>query len=191
MSFIHEEQAVAHHVRKFIHAVMGNSIESFMSSDEEAIYAGEDWMGRIFEELKTAKVLISMLSKKSVRRPWINFEAGAASMGNTKVIPVCFGGLTIGKLPKPYSSFQGIALGTDEAHYYLVSSIAHHLKIDAPKRPLLLEEIGWSGYPENDDQEENGEDVTAIAEKELFPYKHLQMWLKAYEAIPDSEDLGS
>jgi hypothetical protein len=112
MSFIHEEQAVAHHVRKFIHAVMGNSIESFMSSDEEAIYAGEDWMGRILGELKEAKVLISMLSPISVKRPWINFEAGAAWMGAAKVIPVCFGGLKIGELPKPYSSLQAIELGT-------------------------------------------------------------------------------
>jgi hypothetical protein len=48
MSFVHEEQAVAHHVLKFIHAVMGNNNESFMSSDEHAIYASEDWMGRIF-----------------------------------------------------------------------------------------------------------------------------------------------
>jgi hypothetical protein len=94
-------------------------------------------MTRIFDELKTAKVLISMLSPLSVKRPWINFEAGAAWMGNTKVIPVCFGGLTIGQLPKPYSSLQSVEIETHEGSYYLVSSIAHHLGLDRPKKPLF------------------------------------------------------
>jgi hypothetical protein len=137
MSFIHEEEASARHVNYFINRVLGYGIETFMSSDETAIYAGEDWMSRIFEELKTAKVLVSMLSPVSVDRPWINFEAGAAWMGNAKVIPVCFGGLTIAQLPKPYSSLQALEIETHEGAYYLASSIAHHLNVATPKKPIF------------------------------------------------------
>jgi hypothetical protein len=137
MSFIHEEETAASTLSFFIRHIFGHSIDTFMSSDKNAIYAGEDWMKRIFDELKTTKVLISLLSPASVGRPWINFEAGAAWMGNAVVIPVCMGGLTIGELPKPYSSLQAIEIGTTEGAYYLFSSIAHHLGIEPPRRPIF------------------------------------------------------
>lgn len=141
MSFIHEEEAIARFVDTFINRALGYGIDTFRSSDETAIYAGEDWMNRIFEELKTAKVLISMLSPVSVQRPWINFEAGAAWMGDARVIPVCFGGLTIGELPKPYSSLQAVEIGTHDGAYYLVSSIAHHLNLPAPTKPIFSDDL--------------------------------------------------
>src|SRR5271156_7245033 len=100
MSFIHEEERIAAGVQEFIQRVFEAKVDAFMSSDKNAIYAGEDWMNRIFDELKKTKVLISMLSPTSVARPWINFEAGAAWMRDTKVIPVCFGGLLLDNLPK-------------------------------------------------------------------------------------------
>ena len=137
MSFIHEEETAANTLSFFIRRIFGHSIDTFMSSDKNAIYAGEDWMKRIFDELKTTKILLSVLSPTSVGRPWINFEAGAAWMGNAVVIPVCVGGLTIGELPKPYSSLQAIELDTIEGAHYLFSSIAHHLGIDPPKKPIF------------------------------------------------------
>jgi hypothetical protein len=137
MSFIHEEESAASTLSFFIRHIFGHSIDTFMSSDKNAIFAGEDWMERVFDELKTTKILISLLSPTSVGRPWINFEAGAAWMGNAVVLPLCIGGLTIAKLPKPYSSLQAIEFDTTEGAYYLVSSIAHHLDIAPPKRPMF------------------------------------------------------
>ena|SRR5438270_11573215 len=101
MSFIHEEELTATAVRSFLKEIFLDSIDTFQSSDQSAIYAGEDWMARIFTELKGAKILFSMLSPVSVIRPWINFEAGAAWMREGKVIPICFGGLTAASLPNP------------------------------------------------------------------------------------------
>jgi hypothetical protein len=146
MSFIHEEESAARALSFFIRHVFGRSIDTFMSSDKNTIYAGEDWMRRIFDELKTTKVLLSLLSPTSVGRPWINFEAGAAWMGNAVVIPVCVGGLTIGNLSKPYSSLQAIEFDTTEGAYYLVSSIAHHLGVETPKRPFFSDTpmLSWT-----------------------------------------------
>jgi hypothetical protein len=168
MSFIHEEKFSASCVSFFIKNVLGHSIDTFMSSDETAIYAGEDWMTRILKELETAKVLISMLSPDSVKRPWINFEAGAAWMGKTIVIPVCFGGLTIAQLPKPYSSLQALEIETHEGAYYLASSIAHHLNVATPKKPIFRDvlPVGFGSR----DPEEN---------RSLFNhYKNLRTLLK-------------
>lgn len=137
VSFVHEEEDAASAVSKFLKEIFANSIGLFQSSDQTVIYAGEDWMARIFNELKGAKILISMLSPQSVTRPWINFEAGAAWMRDVKVIPVCFGGMTLELLPKPYSSLQGIEIETRDGAYYLVSSICHHLGFSIPKKPFF------------------------------------------------------
>ena len=56
-----------------------------------------------------------LLSPNSISRPWVNFEAGAAWLARKRIIPVCFGGLDRGNLPKPYSDFQALDLRT---HYY-------------------------------------------------------------------------
>jgi hypothetical protein len=103
-----------------------------MSSDTSAIYAGERWMDRIVEELKGAKVVIAILSPESVKRPWVNFEAGAAWVKEIIIIPACFKGLTKDTLPKPYSSLQAINLNSSDDQDYLVQSIAHYLGLPAP-----------------------------------------------------------
>src|ERR1039458_2603817 len=94
ISFIHEEEYFAIAVQSFISKVLGEEVMPFLSSDTSMIYAGEQWMDRIIQELKQAKVVVSMLSPKSVQRPWVNFEAGAAWISEgTALIPACFGGL--------------------------------------------------------------------------------------------------
>ncbi len=46
-----------------------------------------------------------------MNRLWVNFEAGGAWFsGDKKLIPVCIGGLSPARLPKPYSNIQGIDL---------------------------------------------------------------------------------
>ena len=168
MSFIHEEEFEVLQIRLFIHSVLGHHVESFMSSDQSIIYAGEDWMDKIFTELKSAKVLLSMLSPTSVTRPWINFEAGAAWMKDTKVIPVCFGGLTIAQLPKPYSSLQAVDISKHDGAYYLVDSIAHYLGLPHPEKP----------YFSKDPSPLAMDDAQVKHNKEIFaPYLRLQMFL--------------
>src|SRR5579871_3866073 len=104
ISFIHEELRYAELVQRFIREIIGSEAEPFLSSDQLQIYAGEKWLDRIMNEVRNAKVVILMLSEKSVKRPWVNFEAGAAWASDVVIIPVCFGGLSKTELPTPYSS---------------------------------------------------------------------------------------
>lgn len=128
ISFIHEENKIAEAVQAFLHEKVEIQSDVFLASDMWAIYAGEDWLKRIKEELASAKVVLLMVSKESVSRPWVNFEAGAAWLADKIIIPVCFGGLRMEGLPKPYSNFQGLSLEDDYGPYYLVTSLYHHLK---------------------------------------------------------------
>jgi hypothetical protein len=79
----------------------------FLSSD---IPYGENWFNRIKRELVECKVMVSLLSKRSVMRPWVNFEAGAAWLPNERVLPAFFGNLTIANLPRPYADLQAVNL---------------------------------------------------------------------------------
>ena len=124
ISFIHEEQKVASAVQRFLKEKLDNT-EIFLSADQWQIYAGEVWLDRIHTELESAKVVILLISSRSVGRPWVNFEAGAAWLAKRAVLPVCFGGMSKGSLPKPYSGIQALDLRTEP--YYLLTSVIHHL----------------------------------------------------------------
>jgi hypothetical protein len=125
ISFVHEEQDVAEAVQKFIEEVL--QVNAFVSCDRWAIFAGEQWLERIKDALKRAKVIVLMLSRESVARPWVNFEAGAAWLQGTAIMPVCFKNLNLNDLPKPYSGLQAVDLTHIDGQYYLITSIAHHL----------------------------------------------------------------
>lgn len=128
ISFIHEEEKVAGAVKQFLREKLREDADVFLSSDTWTVYAGEDWLKRIKDELTSAKVVILLLSKKSVLRPWVNFEAGAAWLRDKHMIPACFGKLEKGAMPKPYSSLQGLSLDDEDGPYYLIRCIYHYLK---------------------------------------------------------------
>lgn len=134
ISFIHEEEKIASGVQRFLQKKLNNR-DIFLSSDQWQIFAGEIWLDRIRQELETAKVVILLLSDRSVERPWVNFEAGAAWLPRKAVIPVCYGGLSKGALPKPYSDMHALNLREDP--YYLVSSLARHLGWQLPPLPFF------------------------------------------------------
>ena len=140
ISFIHEEAGYASAVKWFLMDLLAKSkTEAFMSSDQFQVYAGEKWLDRIMEELGAAKVVLLMLSEKSVTRPWVNFEAGAAWTRGIVTIPVCYGGLRKEDLPKPYSSLQAVDIEIEGEDEYLVRSAAHHLKVEEPMPRSHLE----------------------------------------------------
>lgn len=68
ISFIHEEQAVALAVQRFLSRYLQHTV--FLSADEWQVFAGEIWLDRIKDELNEARVVVLMLSQRSVDRPW-------------------------------------------------------------------------------------------------------------------------
>ena len=81
-----------------------------MSSDTDSISAGEEWLQSVAKALRECAVVVILCSPESVKRPWINFEAGAAWMRDIPLVPVCHLGLLPRDLPIPLSLRQGIAL---------------------------------------------------------------------------------
>jgi hypothetical protein len=140
ISHIHEEQDVAAAVQKYIENMLDNKVEVFRSSDRWKIRAGEPWLDRIRKELQESSIFILMLSAESVKRPWVNFEAGAAWISPDKLaIPVCFSGLTKGTLPLPYSILSAINLKEDYVH--LISAICGYFgMLMMPQRKSIIKD---------------------------------------------------
>jgi hypothetical protein len=127
VSFVHEDKVVAQAVKGVIRGFIGD-VDAFLSTDQTEVFAGDIWLDRIKQSLRDAELVILMLSKRSVGRPWVNFEAGAAWLTDTTIIPCCYGNLSKEGLPHPYSAIQALKLPDDTE--YLLASVCHHLNVE-------------------------------------------------------------
>ncbi len=131
VSHIHEDEIAAKALSRFLKAKweafhFEPPPNIFVSSSE--LQLGDEWLNKIRIALKSAKIVIALLSPEAVSRPWVNFEAGGAWFSSEKtLIPVCIGGLAPAKLPKPYSNIQGADLQDSGTPYYLIEAICNIL----------------------------------------------------------------
>lgn len=123
ISFVHEDSCVAQPLARFL----GKSgYKVFLTADEWTLYAGEVWLSRIRKELSEAEIVLALFSSRSVTRPWIHFEAGAAWLSNKLLIPVCVGSFRVEDLRIPYSGIQSVHLTDYGSVYYLLRSMHQH-----------------------------------------------------------------
>jgi hypothetical protein len=146
ISYWNGEYGVASAVQDFIHAQL-ESVSIFMA-DSRTLRAGDDWLTTIRTELKEARVVLSILSDESVKRPWVHFEAGAAWMDKV-LIPVCFGRMEKGSMPAPYNRLQAIQLRLPADQYQLIRDLDYHLGLNAAPEPhhFALAMVGNDEHP--------------------------------------------
>lgn len=109
ISHITEERHLAELVKAQISKDFLGMLDVFVSSDQVSITVGSKWLTEIDEALKAAQIELILCSRDSVRRPWVNFEAGAGWVKGIPVIPVCHTGMRPVDLPIPLNMLQGIA----------------------------------------------------------------------------------
>lgn len=108
ISHITEESKLAELFKTHIQQDFLNLIEVFLSSDNASISVGSKWLNDVDAALKVAKVELIICSEESIKRPWINFEAGAGWVRGIPVVPVCHTGLRVVDLPIPLNMLQAI-----------------------------------------------------------------------------------
>jgi hypothetical protein len=86
-------------------------VDVFVSSDNVSISAGSKWLNDVGEALETAQVELILCSSDSVKRAWINFEAGAGWVKGIPIVPICHTGMRPVDLPIPLNMLEAI-----EAH---------------------------------------------------------------------------
>lgn len=82
------------------------TLEVFQSSDGESIPFGTNWIHKVEEGLKEAKVMFVFITEQSISSGWIYFEAGYAYSKDVHVIPVGIG-VSVGDLKAPLNLLQG------------------------------------------------------------------------------------
>ena len=79
----------AEFLENLLNQIFGNQARTFYSGNIES---GSVWLDRINHALEESKIGIIVLTKESMKKPWVNFEAGAifkADTKNTSIIPIC------------------------------------------------------------------------------------------------------
>ncbi|MBQ8241669.1 MAG: toll/interleukin-1 receptor domain-containing protein [Bacteroides sp.] len=90
------------------------TLEIFQSSDGESIPFGTNWIHKVEEGLKEAKVMFVFVTEKSISSGWIYFEAGFAYSKGVHVIPVGLG-VSVGDLKAPLNLLQGFNITSAES----------------------------------------------------------------------------
>lgn len=133
ISHITQENRIACILKELIEEKFLDTVSVFVSSHEDGLKMGTDWMSTIKKSMEDCQILIVVCSPLSIKRPWINFEAGAGWIKGIPVIPMCHSGLTPSELPVPLNSFQGGNLGNIEDIKRVFSRIAEVFGMKAPK----------------------------------------------------------
>ncbi len=108
ISHITEERQLAELIKTQVQKDFLGLLDVFVSSDSISIAVGSKWLNEIDEALQSAQVELILCSHDSVRRPWVNFEAGAGWVKGIPVVPVCHTGMRPVDLPIPLNMLQSI-----------------------------------------------------------------------------------
>lgn len=188
ISHIHAEADLARMINdKLIEPHLLGTPDVFVSSDPSTNPSGTSWLSNIEDALVDATVLLIIASPRSVSKPWINIEAGAAWLRSLQarknsnfppvyVMPLCHSGLTPGRLPLPWSTFNAVELRTAGGLQQVLETIARAADIRAPHPDLnpLVDEIMAleQRYMVYDEVERQiGELVTALGPQYLDVFK--------------------
>jgi hypothetical protein len=133
VSHISEEAELAKALKSHLANAFGKSVDIFVSSDGESIKAGGRWLDELEKALKCAQIEIVLCSPESVKKQWVNFEAGAGWIRGIKIIPVCHSGMKPDQLPLPLNMLESLEASQVEGLRRLYYSIATQLNIATPE----------------------------------------------------------
>lgn len=135
ISHIHEEAALGAVMKEWLSDVFrGSGVNVFLSSDKQDLPAGRKWLDVIEKQISEAGVMISLLSQKSLARPWVNIELGAAWIRGVPIIPFCHSDQKVGALPKPFDAFTALTLDDADAAKDLIGGVADALQLQHPTK---------------------------------------------------------
>lgn len=142
VSHISEEGDLAAMLKRHLLEDFLDLLEVFVSSDAQSIGAGQNWLESLDNALHRSSMLLVLCSHASLRRPWVNFEVGAA-WKKIPIVPICHSGLEPSSLPIPLSLLQGIQASDPDGLRRLYDAVAGTIGGRAPKgnRDELIAEI--------------------------------------------------
>lgn len=138
ISHVNEESRVAHKVKSLLRDAFGPDLRVFVSSDYESLRGGDKWFPTILENLKSARVILVLLSKDSLYRPWIPYEAGVGEGAGAKVIPMVHMDFSLRELGPPLGEYHVRRLQSADGARALIEDIEIEVGIKASEVDLGL-----------------------------------------------------
>ena len=143
--------AADYKLAKYFHELLVRTLpielNVFRSTDDEGqhgIDAGAFWFNKIMEELNNANILISLLTKNSIYRPWVNFELGGIALkkldysktNRDVIIATILFGVDKNNVSGPLLQFQ---LADNDFHPVrgIINKIAETLYLQIPSHMML------------------------------------------------------
>jgi len=129
ISHITAESSIAIVIKNWIESTFLGNVKVFVSSSPKDIQIGSKWLEQIDKAIEESSIFIVLCSKKSVAKPWINFESGCAWKKKVPLIPICHTGISKSELSPPLSFFQAIDISQKNFSQTLFTFIASQLNI--------------------------------------------------------------
>lgn len=106
ISFTASDEDVACRFRDIIAEGFLGQFQTFLSAED--ISAGDQWRENVHKQLKACSLLIVIATSRSSHRAWINYEIGAVSVQDKKVIAIIGPDYSHEKLPSTYDTRQAV-----------------------------------------------------------------------------------
>lgn len=126
ISHIAEEAGVAAAVKAQLERAF-EDVTVFVSSVD--VDLGEPWLNSLLTAMDGSCAVLVLCSPWSTDRRWINFEAGGGFGNKSRVIPICYDGMTQEQLPYPLTMFQGLDLDDRDSCEKLVRALMDKLHL--------------------------------------------------------------
>jgi hypothetical protein len=123
---VREEAQVASVLKEWIESSLDRDV--LVSGEEQDIRLDEQRLAQVDHALNEARVVLLLCSERSIRRPWIGFEAGCAWMKRVPVVAVCHGGCAASDLPPLLASFPAYQADDPASCQALLETLAGHLR---------------------------------------------------------------
>ncbi|HEX8304350.1 MAG TPA: toll/interleukin-1 receptor domain-containing protein [Jatrophihabitans sp.] len=133
ISHVSADGQAASRLQEYIDETFLGAVALFNTSSRSTLAPGDSWLARIFSALERTSLLLPILTQRSIKSPWVNFESGAAWLHGAKVVPCCGGGMSKGGLPQPYSTLQAIDLTDSDDLEQLMVIIGQELSFRVPE----------------------------------------------------------
>lgn len=132
VSHISDEKDIVKQLTDSLSDAFLGALDFFVSTDYRRLSGGDEWFLKIKEEMNKCNIVFVVCSKKSVNKPWINFEAGAGWFLGKKVVPLCHSGLKPNSLPKPFDLRQVLDITNNDDVIALLNLLAKEADLNVP-----------------------------------------------------------
>ncbi len=142
LSHAAKDQEIAITLKRVIeNAIPGSDV--FVSSDTEDLHPGDEWVRKILEKLREARMLLILATDRSLSRPWVWYETGAGWRSELRMIPCCLGRVRKSQLPGPFSSYQGLNVNEEKDLLSLLVEVSAELQLpfQSPETLSIIAEL--------------------------------------------------